>query len=383
MRPAAPYGPSARPHRFQAALAQTAGIPESNVFLFATHTHYGPILSPMDAIRHGTKPVTEYIDCVLQGLEDGVVTVLASLAPVTLHIGTGTCGFSASRRLPEPDGSVSWKPTLEAAHDHTVPAMIIRNEEQEVEATLFGYACHPTSAGVITLIDGGYPGFAARHLEKHFSGSHSFFIQGCGGDQKPFCADPKTGNFRNASLEEIEQFGIQLAESVKHLVAQGETKELHGALSAGSNSITISTQPIRSEDLALWKTSEHEYVQVWIKHFEKRLKEQDSVATHVPFIIQALCIGRELALIGLSAEATAGYGIRMRAQFESRFNTIWPAGYIGCGIGYISTKDQVPRGGYEVWDHNQMLLRSGPFVPETEDQIFSAIGKMLDESHST
>lgn len=360
-------------------VASALDIPPDHIFLSASHTHCGPILRELDVARHGAHLDPAYMESVFTRLADAARQANEAAVPVTLTVGTGWCGFSASRRKPMPDGTVSWQPSLDAPHDHQVPTLVLTKNDASPLAILFGYACHPTAAGALRSIGGAYPGFATRAIEEHYPGATAMFIQGCGGDQKPFVANPETGDFRQASILELEKLGDQLAASTAHLIDHGDLATIHGPLSITSRELLLTCEPATQDALARLRSIDNAHVRTWVEHYEHLLQEQTEIQTTVPLELQTVTFGADLALLGLAAEASAGYGIRARNEFGNIYDLVWTAGYTNAIIGYLPTRGQIPRGGYEVLTNQQILLRSGPLQEDTEERIFHALGEMIGQ----
>ena len=109
---------------------------------------------------------------------------------------------------------------LKGVVDHSVPVLAVYNEQSQLQAILFGYACHPTTLA-FTQWCGDYPGFAQVDLEDRHPGVTAMFINTCGGDQNPI---PRL------NLELCEQYGHQLAASVEE-VLQRPLKPIPSGLS--------------------------------------------------------------------------------------------------------------------------------------------------------
>ncbi len=88
--------------------------------------------------------------------------------------------------------------------DKFVPVVAVRSEQGDLQAVVFGYACHAT-----TLSDyewnGDYPGFTQLAVEERFPGAQAMFVAGCGADQNP---NPRR------TVELCRQHGLALADAV-------------------------------------------------------------------------------------------------------------------------------------------------------------------------
>ena len=349
-----------------------AGIPGRCVMLTGTHTHCGPALREMDRVRHGG------IDQAPVGLEVDRMArcaagARAAAAPARLRLGVGVCRFAVSRRRPDGRGGVTWQPWAGGPCDHDVPVLTVESPGGGVRGVVFGYACHPTSrAG--TLIGGDYPTFAADHLEDALPGATAAFIQGCGGDQKPHPVDPGADAFDQRTVEQVRALGEQLGDAALAVVDADDGFDVTGPLTVARTEMTLRTEPTDPVEVQRCRDSRLPHERAWAAHM---LAAGPSAPRDVPFEIQVVRFGRSLAIVSLSGEMTAEYALNVRRALKGRFEYVWPIGYTNHGIGYVPVARQIPEGVYEVTGSNQHMLRTGPYVAETEGRILAAIQGLL------
>ena len=65
-----------------------------------------------------------------------------------------------------------------------MPVLAVRDEQGNLRAALFGYACHNTTLGDYQ-INGDYAGFAQADWESRHPGATALFMIGCGADVNP------------------------------------------------------------------------------------------------------------------------------------------------------------------------------------------------------
>lgn len=151
----------------------------SDIALFATHTHNGPVigrtLDPVITYDIGTAELA-VVDAYTMWLQDRIVEVVANAlssgrTKVTLEYRVTSVGFAFNR---------VGLPTVET----DVPVLTARRSNGRLRAVLFSYGCHPVSAGWQQLWDGDWPAEACDVVEDE-SGAFAFFIPGPAGDQDP------------------------------------------------------------------------------------------------------------------------------------------------------------------------------------------------------
>lgn len=361
----------------RAMISAATGVSEGDIMLCGTHTHCGP-------------PIRKFVDAdCREGIDEAyvaeslakVVTVaqaaLADRVPVRLSSSTGWCGLAHSRRRPDGKGGVTWAPTLEGPHDHSVPLLAMHAEDGSLKHLLFGYTAHPTAAGPILEFGGDYAGFAWRELQTKL-GCTATFLLGCAGDQKPFVPNPAHDNFPKYSIPEIQAMGRQLAEAVMRELKQGIWQRVEGALSIDQRFIDLETSVLAREDYAACLHSDNEFFARWARENLAYLDAGKRPPTAVPFEIQAVRFGRSLALITMSAEMNIEYALRAVKEFGRDYGQVWACGYANEILGYVCSERQRPEGGYEVFACMQFIMKSGPLVSGTEDRIFAAMHGLLD-----
>jgi hypothetical protein len=362
--------------RVRGIIQQQTGVPGDQVLLCGTHTHCGPLVRPgTDSRRHGGIDL-DYLDRTFATIGLAAAEAMNNRKPVRAFASTGWCGFAHSRRKPDGKGGVAWMPTLDAPHDHTVPLVVFEDRSGAPVHLLFGYACHPTSAGPIRDIGGDYVGFALDHISTRL-GCTASFILGCAGDQKPYIPDPGQPAFPNYPIEAIRQLGEQLADAVIRAVDSEARMEIGGNLQISGRKLTLHNE-VQSE--AVYKESldaSEEHVRTWAAHNLAAMAGGGQPATDLAFELQSVCLGRDLALIAMAGEMSVEYGLRLHRQFGRRFGCVWAVGYANEMVGYVPAARQYPEGGYEVLDNMQYLLRPGPLSRDSEERIFEAVEGLL------
>lgn len=362
--------------RVRGIVQDATGIPGDQVLLGGSHTHCGPLVRPgTDSRRHGEIDL-DYLERSFKAIGQAAKLAMESRQPVRAFASTGWCGFAHSRRKPDGAGGVEWMPTLDAPHDHTVPLVLFKDASGKPAHLLFGYACHPTSAGAILEIGGDYVGFALDRVKVELGCTASFLL-GCAGDQKPYLPDPGNPAFPAYPVEDIRRFGDQLAEAVIGAVGSDAARELTGSLQIGGRKLTLKTEPqpqVVYEDAL---DSPEAHIRSWARHNLDAINAGSAPETDLTFEIQTVRLGRDLALIAMAGEMSVEYGLRLQRVLGQRFGCVWAVGYANEIVGYVPSARQYPEGGYEVLENMQYLLRPGPLARESEERIFEAVEGLL------
>ena len=358
-------------------ISARTGVRTDRIMLSGTHTHCGPVLRrDMDTRRHGALD-EEYIKGTLDALAGCALDALAAREPARLRVGTGWCGISSSRRRPDTEGGVHFKPSMDAPHDHQVEVMVVEALDGTLRHVLYNYACHPTSAGSILEIGGDYVTFASDRIEAHRPGVIACFFQGCAGDQKVDARDDDDDGYRKLDLVEVQQRGEQLGDAVLRVIESDDLKPVEGKLEWTQVMVEIDTDLPSHDELQQHLASSQAYIVEWAQHHLDLLAAGTPAKRKFDFEVQTLRIGRDLAVVGLAGEMSVEYGLHYRYRFGADYTAVWTLGYTNEMVGYVPVQRQISEGGYEVVDNNRRLLYTGPFGAATEGRIDKAVARAL------
>ncbi|MBW7895781.1 MAG: hypothetical protein H3C27_11755 [Opitutaceae bacterium] len=363
--------------RVRGLIHAATGVPEGDILLCGTHTHCGPpIRRFVDAdCREGIDEA--YLEAAFTKVVTVAQAALADRVPVRLSRATGWCGFAHSRRRPDGKGGVTWAPTLDAPHDHTVPLLAAHTTDGRLKHVLFGYTAHPTAAGAILEFGGDYVGFALRELEQQL-GCTATFLQGCAGDQKPFVPNPAHDNFPQYALTEIETMGRQLAGAVVRELRHGAWRSVEGPLIIDRRMLTLAYRLLTRSEYEAWLDSDNDFFARWARENLALLDAGVRTGSTADFEVQTVRFGRSLALVALAGEMSVAYALRAVKELGRDFAQVWPIGYANDIVGYVCSERQLAEGGYEVFACMQYIMKSGPLVAGTEDRIFAAVHGLLE-----
>src|SRR5687768_14949905 len=141
-------------------------LQREHVMFTFSHNHCGPRLGddlvdyyPVESEQ--VELVREYTDAMVLRSVALVGEALAKLAPASLRMGEGRATFAVNRRNnreAEVPALLAKGMPLAGPVDHAVPVLTVTRPDGQLEAVLFGYACHPTTLSFLTWC-GDYPGF--------------------------------------------------------------------------------------------------------------------------------------------------------------------------------------------------------------------------------
>jgi neutral ceramidase len=157
-------------------------IPESNVLVCATHTHFGP---KIDKIRKDwpdtpiSKVDESYVQILKKRIADSISNAAKNTRPVKLGAVKGDISeIVYNRRTKKADGSVAMTFRLPPADpnlsfgpvDPEVAILRVEDTNGSLVGTIVNYACHPVCGATdnqeFYSISADYPGYTAQVVEQ-------------------------------------------------------------------------------------------------------------------------------------------------------------------------------------------------------------------------
>lgn len=317
-------------------IREAYGIPAESVVITATHNHSGP-----DYTGHW-EPVDPSVPAfVADAVVRAVGEAASALTPVRVGISEGRLAeVTVNRRQ------------ADRAVDPAVPVLRLDRLDGTCLAVVFGYACHPVTAGTHNrLLSAEYPGAAADAVEATLEGSPvALFVNGGAGDVNPRAfpyaergnvvqwaraatADEEARTVR--SVREARRFGTMLG---------GEVLRVAAATSIAVDD-TLTTWHTYI-DAPLKETSGLDLFLRHMPHTEQataRLRGQASIETEVA----ALRIG-PMAFVTLPGEPFVQTALDLQAALPGRAApVVRTIGYANDYPGYLPPPEDMRENRYE------------------------------------
>ncbi len=131
----------------RAAIRERAGLDEERLLLNLSHSHSSANTnSLLGSGKPGGEVVPVYLARLADEIGEAVVEAQRSPAPVWITHGTGRCALAANRDFWDAESGrfvCGFNPNIPA--DDTVMVARVVNDDGTTLATLFNYACHPTT----------------------------------------------------------------------------------------------------------------------------------------------------------------------------------------------------------------------------------------------
>jgi hypothetical protein len=305
--------------------------------LNASHTHHGPEYRADEWDVLGLdddhdRRAREYRERLVVEIVEAVGEALADRKPVELRFSRTRCGVGMNRRRPDPEGfTLNAHP--DGPSDTDVPVLYAMRDD-EVQALLFTYACHPTSRPKRTTFHPDWPGVAADRLEDRYPEAAAVFLQGCGADQNPY---PKR------TEEYTEKHGETVALAVEAAV-EARGKQVNGPLRTCSETVPLRFADQPGRDELQRRLDSADGTDRYARRFLAELDQEGEIRTEFPYQIGAIGFGTDLTLVTLGGEVPVGYAHSLKSALAG------DVAVVGCsnqGYVYVPTARILREGGYE------------------------------------
>ncbi|MBL9090677.1 MAG: neutral/alkaline non-lysosomal ceramidase N-terminal domain-containing protein [Planctomycetaceae bacterium] len=358
-----------------AGLKRRLGLERTQVMLTFSHNHCGPRLGddlidyyPIEAEQ--TALVDEYSRRMIERMIALIEEAVMRLAPAQIQFGEGKATFAVNRR----NNREAEVPTLLAKGeplagpvDHSVPVLTVRRDDGQLDAILFGYACHPTTLSFLQWC-GDYPGFAQLELEQSHPGATAMFVNTCGGDQNPL---PRR------SVDLCRSYGHRLAVGVEEALKQ-PLKPIQPRVRTAFEYVELPyLKVVDRADLHAALQHSSGIRARWAARMLEKLDQGERFAPAYPYPLHAWQLGDELLLVGMGAETVVDYALRFKREFGPG---AWVLGYADDMIAYIPSRRVWEEGGYEggsnLYEYGRPAFR---WAGDIEDRISTTVHKLVRE----
>ncbi|MHC4171460.1 MAG: neutral/alkaline non-lysosomal ceramidase N-terminal domain-containing protein [Planctomycetota bacterium] len=357
-------------------------LPPEDLLLNASHTHCGPVIRETKYSIYGDsfyglspeqiQQSQHYVEALQQKLLRLVGQAIDKLAPARLGYTHARAGFAMNRRL-ETEQGYRIRPNPDGPVDHDVPVLRVDSPDGELQAVLFGYACHNTTLNFYKFC-GDYAGFAQEYLEEAHPEATALFMSGCGADQNPY---PRRGP---RSLEYCMQHGRTLANSVEAALLS-PARPIRGPIRSVLETVTLDfAQPPSRRQLQQQAESDDKYERRHAQVLLKELEQTGKIRTTYPYLVQAVQFGNDLTIVALAGEVVVDYSLRLKAELAGNAGPpVWVAGYSNDVFGYVPSLRILQEGGYEGGSAMRYTKLPGPFAPSVEKRVVDKVHKLVNK----
>ena len=262
------YAPDER--ELRATILRAAGLDDPALLINLSHTHAGANINSQLADKPGGELIQPYLEHLAQQIGSAIFEARDALAPAWVTYGTGRCALATNRDLRDEEAgrfAVGYNPAAPA--DDTLLVARVTGEDGEPRATLFNYACHPTTlAWENRVLSPDYIGAAREVLESTY-GVPALFLQGASGELAP--RDDYVGD-TDVADRNGRQLGYAAAAAIESLPPPGMQLVYTGIVASGANLGTWEYRPSEAEQVGA-----AERLAARVAHVELRRKEDIGV----------------------------------------------------------------------------------------------------------
>ncbi len=231
----------------RASVLERTGLDEAELLIQMSHTHAGANTNSLLEDKPGTEWIAPYLESLAVDIGNAVLEARSRLVPAFISYGTGSCSLAANRDLWDPAAeryACGYNPGGEA--DDALLVARVTDDAGAVLATLFNYACHPTTlAWENRLLSPDFVGAAREILEQAFE-APALFLQGASGDLAP--RDNYVGDVAVAD-QNGRQLGYAAAAAIEALPPPGTAFGYSGIVASGAGLGTWDYRPCSGEQL--------------------------------------------------------------------------------------------------------------------------------------
>jgi neutral ceramidase len=352
-------------------LSDRCGLTRAQIKFTYTHTHSGPALReclqdyyPWDDDQR--QRTTEYTLAWEKTIVEHVVRASEQMKPVTVWAAEGTADFAVNRRNNDErqiDQLLASGEPLQGPVDHRVPLLVVRSTDGELEALVFGYACHTSMLATYDW-SGDYAGFAQIALEEKYPGVQAMFYQACGGDQ---------GAMPRRTVERTRQNGRKLAAAVDEALA-GPLRAVGPQLKTAFEFVELPFEKtMTAEDYDRFLQQGGVYGR-WAQRMKQRLLDGETFPAGHPYAVQAWRLGADQLWISMGGEPVVDYSLKFLELFGP---TTWTNGFTHDLTAYIPSRRVWDEGGYEGGYLGEYGLPAMRWSPDVEDRVTTAVRRLV------
>lgn len=358
-----------------------ASVPADHVLIACSHGHCTPVASaPADQAR---APQRRYVEeRFVPRVVEALTRAAGDLRPAELYAGAGEIDIAVHRRATDAKGRPVIGAVPDGAVDRFAGALQVRGAEGgPTLVTVVNATAHPTILGPkFKIATAGWPGEMRRVIEAT-TGAPALFLQGATGDVNP---DHEWGRGELEALARIgRRAGEQICATLDQLAPLPGTPlgvrrepvhldlvpELHRRTGA----------PLTYQQALQRQIKVPRAVVDWLMRrcypWRNRLERRPDGGWRVPLELQVLRLG-DAAIVAQGAEVFQGIGQAVKQASPATLTLF--AGYANGMIGYLPTREEHARGGYEVDMAPYFYRLPGRLDPDSAERAVAASGALLE-----
>ena len=325
-----------------------------------------------------------YTDIMVPQTVAAGVEAVKNLRPALFGVATTECNIGINRRVLSPDGQVDLGQNPWGVMDKEMTVMSFKDPAtDEILLNIVHYGCHGTAAGRSIEITRDWPGTMKDTLERQ-TGAVTMFLQGAIGECGPLCPNGRTAE----SYEVAKELGYQAGhDAVRAFKSIKEWRNV--PITAVCGNVQVPYEPLTPKEVALEELEKLGKLEDMLGIPEKcfmvneyyRWKnvlneyESGNGQTHYNFNQFIFSIG-PVAIVPFEFEIFFYISLQLRRY--SKFQHTLSLSNTNGTRAYLPSKDQICRGGYEVWQFRN--ANTYKLVDDADSYLVTENLKLLDEA---
>jgi hypothetical protein len=351
--------------RIRAVARERMPAPVDTLLLHNTHQHSDSFIEYEPCYdRFGINDIAfdlDYVHSLPGRVATSIGMAVQHMEPARLAYGSGTIeeGIASCRRTVLDDGRLGWRSSRPEPALRDLPRGVIDPEvgvaafvtpDGRTIATLYNYACHPSSAGgdSPSVFSADFPGFASEIIEREVGGV-ALFLHGCSGDINPGKYIRGDAEDCDDRIADAKRMGRMLAEETLKVFGRMESEEVR-RFGVIHKEVALPVQPGAGDVEAARAGAEHAIKSWRTQGADPRTALRKYAIAHkikdgrCRVDMGAVAIN-ELAVACLPGEPFTELGRRIKQGCPARQTLI--AATCGEDPYYMPTAEAMTQGGYE------------------------------------
>ena len=349
------------------------GVPETHIFLTATHTHTGPAVSAPLSGGGEDEKIQQYKAFLTSRLAEAAKLALSDRKPAKMGFATATAPDRVAyiRRYRMKDGSTYTCPPINDPDivgpigelDQRVHVLRFARQEAE-DIVLVNYGVHVVTVNG-DLLSADWPWWMAKTLDLALEGVKCMFLSGAQGDVGSTNVHPCGGDMNDTQISfdnEMKSPGMArfIGRALAGSVLQVYDKVCFAdvdSISVAHKTVTVPANvpdpadlPLARKYKALYEAGREDEIPYTAMQLTTVVAEALRMCEfeHGPYSFDLPLMGLRLgsvALVGMPGEAFTEVGVKIKET--EGFDGILPCGLTNGYEGYFPVKSAFDEGGYE------------------------------------
>jgi len=347
---------------------KATGVPAANVIIAALHTHSAPNTTVAWNADYCNNTLFPKAVTAAKAAVDG-------MKPVKVGIATTETKVGINRRKILPNDNVVLGQNPWGPYDSEMTVISFKGDDGKAVANMVHCTAHPTAAGTNTEITRDWPGVMIDRLDQQ-TGAITIFFNGLQGDVAPRIANGGSDGGRPGNIGYAMEVGSLAAlDAIRAYRDIREYRDLN--LSVVTGVIRIPHAPLlpleeaRAELAKLEAGPQARFTGTNISVLKLNIELHEKGQTGESFFTYDQTLVKMGPVVWIPVPFEASTEIAMRLRTYSKYGHTLAMGVTNGYNSYLPTRDQIPRGGYEVerflWSGSRQLVENADYHIITEN----------------